>query len=65
MADKDGWHNNKIWSDSRLQMGIDTWLPNLKGILALFPILDGNQISSDEQEQQDSDTYIGVAYGST
>ena len=34
----------------------------------LFPTLDGNHISSDEeeeQEQQDSDPYIGVAFGST
>ena len=31
-----------------------------------FPTLNGNQISSDEeQEQEDSDTYIGAAYGST
>ena len=30
----------------------------------LFPTLEGNQISSDEQEQ-DSDPYIGAAYGST
>ena len=29
-----------------------------------FPTLDGNQISSDEQ-QEDSDPYIGVAFGST
>ena len=36
------------------------------GIMNSFPTLDGNQISSDEQEQQeDSDPYIGVAFGST
>ena len=37
------------------------------GIMESFPTLDGNHISSDEeqQEQQDSDPYIGVAYGST
>ena len=36
----------------------------LKGIMNSFTTLDGNQISSDEEEQ-DSDTYIGVAFGST
>ena len=56
MADKDGRHNNKNSSDSR----------PLKGIMNSFPTLDGNQISSDEQEQEeDSDPYIGAAYGST
>ena len=65
MADKDGWHNNKNSSDSRLQTGIDTWFPNLRGILALFLTLDGNYISSDEQQEEDSDPYIGAAYGST
>ena len=39
------------------------------GIMNSFPTLDGNQISSDEeqeeQEEQDSDPYIGVAFGST
>ena len=37
------------------------------GIMTSFPTLDGNQISSDEEEQQqeDSDPYIGVAFGST
>ena len=57
MADKDGRHNNKNSSDSR----------PLKGIMNSFPTLDGNQISSDEEEQQqeDSDPYIGVAFGST
>ena len=37
------------------------------GIMTSFPTLDGNQISSDEeeQEQEDSDPYIGVAFGST
>ena len=39
------------------------------GIIAWFPTLDGNHISSDEQEeqqeQQDSDPYIGVAFGYT
>ena len=38
------------------------------GIMNSFPTLDGNQISSDEEEQQeeqDSDPYIGVAFGST
>ena len=38
------------------------------GIMNSFPTLDGNQISSDEEqeeEQEDSDPYIGVAFGST
>ena len=55
MADKDGRHNTKNSSDSR----------PLMGIMNSFPTLDGNQISSDEQEEEDSDPYIGVAFGST
>ena len=56
MADKDGRHNNKNSSDSR----------PLKGIMNSFPTLEGNQISSDEEEEeQDSDPYIGVAFGYT
>ena len=35
------------------------------GIVNSFPTLDGNHISSDEEQQQDSDPYIGVAFGST
>ena len=37
------------------------------GIMTSFPTLEGNQISSDEEQEQeeDSDTYIGVAFGST
>ena len=37
------------------------------GIMNSFPTQDGNHISSDEQqeEEQDSDPYIGVAYGYT
>ena len=46
-------------------MGITIWFPHFMGISAQFQTLEGNQISSDEQEQQDSDTYIGVAFGST
>ena len=45
-----------------------TWFPKLDGIMTWFPTLDGNHISSDdeqEEEEQDSDPYIGVAYGST
>ena len=40
----------------------------LMGIMNSFPTQDGNHISSDEEEeeqQEDSDPYIGVAYGST
>ena len=40
------------------------WFPLGRGMNTLFPTLEGNQISSDEEEQ-DSDTYIGAAYGST
>ena len=35
----------------------------IKGIIVLFPTLEGNHISSDEEE--DSDPYIGVAFGYT
>ena len=53
MAVKDGRHKNKNLSDSQAMTGIGIG----------FPTLDGNQISSDEE--QHSDTYIGVAFGST
>ena len=48
---------------------VNLWFPLGRGIIKWFPTLDGNQISSDEQQQQqqqqDSDTNIGVAFGST
>ena len=43
---------------------LSAWFTSGQGTNNLFPNIEGNQISSDEQQEY-SDPYIGVAFGST